>query len=111
MTHETPLTRTLEQLVHTAAEAPDDPWTMRVLASAVTDLERAAGASLGATEHDPLVVLHRRLGRVHGLLVVAPGTASPDLVKAHLRALRGQGPTPVSVPVGDPARLTLAHAC
>lgn len=111
MTHETPLMSLLEQLVHTTAEAPGDPWTMRALASVVADLERAAGAGLGPTEHDSLVMLQRRMGRAHRLLVADPGAASLERVRLHLQALRQEAPAPGIVPAGDPAGPTLAHAC
>ncbi len=111
MSDETPLMSALDKLAHAAAEAPETRWMTTVLATAVADLERAARASLGTTEHDPLVVLHRRLGRAHRLLVAAPGTASPALVEAHLQALRRPAPTPVAEPADDQAGPALAHAC
>lgn len=111
MSDETPLMSALDQLADAAAEAPATRWTATVLARAVADLERAARASLGTTEHDPLVVLHRRLGRAHRRLVAAPGTASPALVEAHLQALRCPGPTPAANPANDHAGPALAHAC
>ncbi len=111
MSNETPLMSALDQLAHAAAEAPDTRWTTTVLATAVADLERAAGASLGAAEHDPLVVLHRRLGRAHRMLVAAHGTASLELVWTHLQALRCPTRTLGAVPADDQAGPALAHAC
>lgn len=108
MSHEATLMSALDQLVHAANEAPDTRWTTTVLATAVTDLERVAGASLGAAEHDPLVVLQRRLGRVHRRLAADPGSASPVVVRAHLLALRRPAHTPAPVITGGSV---LAHAC
>ena len=103
MPHETTLMSVLDQLAHAAAEAPETPWTTAVLATAVAALEQAAGASLGATEHDPPVVLHRRLTRAHRLLAAEPGAASPELVQAHLQALQRPAPSPGPVPADDQA--------
>lgn len=88
-------TTALERLAHAAAEAVDDGWTIVALAAAVTDLERVAVAELGPAEHDPLVVMQRRLGRVHRLLAAAePGDLRVEVVRAHLLALSGAAPAP-----------------
>lgn len=110
MTTEPTLQNALDQLMHAAAEAPDTRWTARVLASAVVDLERAAGAGLGAADQDPLVVLHRRLGRAHRLLAVARSNVDLDAVRAHLQALHQPAGTARAEPADDAAP-ALAHAC
>lgn len=102
------LARALDALAHSAADAPDDRWTLAALARAVAELEHAAGAGLGGTEHDPLVVLQRRLGRVHGRLLRAPAPLDPQVVLDHLRALGVPTPEPAAAPVtpervGEPA--------
>ncbi len=99
MTAHPSLAQALDELVQAAAEATDDRWTLAALARAVTELEGAAGASLGGTEHDQLVVLQRRLGRVHGQLLCASTTMDPAIVLSHLRALRAPAPEPASGPV------------
>ncbi len=111
MSDQTTLMGALDQLAHAAAEAPETRWTTTVLATAVADLEHAARASLGAAEHDPLVMLHRRLGRAHRLLAAEPGSLSLELVRAHLQALRRPAHTPRPVPADDPSGPALAHAC
>ena len=113
MADETTLQGVLDQLVHAAAEAPPTCWARAVLASAVTDLEQVAGASLGAADQDSMVMLQRRLGRVHRLLTGAPGSpGSPGAsrIRAHLEALRCP-PTTASALVSDvPHEPALAHA-
>lgn len=109
MSNTTTLASALEELVHAAAEAPDSAAVTTVLATAVVDLERASGASLGPVGRESLVVLQRRLGRVHRLLLDTPGTTSPDRVRAHLRALCRPAPAPASP--APHAQLALAAAC
>lgn len=101
----------LDELVHAAAEASETQWSRSVLATAVAELEHAAGASLGAAESDSFVLLHRRLGRAHGLLTAAPGAATCDMVRRHLQALGGPARTSAPAPADDRSRLALAHAC
>lgn len=103
MAEETTLAGALDRLAQAAAEAPDDRWTVTVLAAAVRDLEHAAGAGLGAVECDPLVVLQRRLGRVHRLLVAQPGATAVEVVLAHLGALAGAPPAPHTVGMDEQA--------
>lgn len=111
MSDKASLITVLDQLAHAAAEAPDTRWTTTVLAAAVLDLECAAGASLGVAECDPLVVLQRRIGRVHRLLATAPGATNPERVQAHLRALRHPAPAPRGALVRGPAAVALVQAC
>lgn len=111
MSDEPTLRSALDQLTHAATNAPGTCWTTTVLATAVVDLERAANASLGAADADPLVVLHRRLGRAPRLLAAEPGSLSLDLVRAHLRALRLPGRTPHPVTADEQSGPALAHAC
>lgn len=110
MTHEI-LTNALDQLADAAASAPENSRTTTVLAMAVMDLERAANASLGTADGDPLVVLHRRLGRAHRLLAAESGALSLALVRTHLQALRRPTRTPSPVTAGEPFEPVLAHAC
>ena len=110
MADETTLQGVLDQLVHAAAEAPPTCWARAVLASAVTDLEQVAGASLGAADQDSMVMLQRRLGRVHRLLTGAPGSPGASRIRAHLEAL-GCPPTTASALVSDvPHEPALARA-
>lgn len=109
MAENTTLAAALAQLAHAAAEAPDTRWTVTALAAAVTDLEHAAGASLGATEHDPLVVLQRRLGRAHRLLTATPATTA-EVVQAHLQALHHPATPPRTTLVGEQGYAALARS-
>lgn len=82
------LSASLDELAHAAAEAPDTWWTRAVLARAVRELETAADASLGDCEHEPLVMLQRRLGRVHGrLLVTVTPALGPGKIETYVDAL------------------------
>ena len=81
------LTRALDQLVDCAAHPQDAGRTSTVLAAAVVDLERAAGCALGPAGADPLVVLQRRLGRVHRLLLAVPDRVDAARVRTYVDAL------------------------
>ena len=81
------LTRALDELVRAAADAQDDSWTAAVLAAAVVDLEGAIGSGLGPAAGDPLVVLQRRLGRVHRLALAAPHRVDVLGLRSHLHSL------------------------
>jgi hypothetical protein len=72
----------LDGLAAAAAQAHDDARTRAVLAVVVQRLEDAAGAELGATDGDPLVVLQRRFGRAHARLA-AHDTAHVDADLLH----------------------------
>lgn len=111
MSDEASVMNVLDQLAHAAAEAPDTRWTTTVLAAAVLDLECAAGASLGVAECDPLVVLQRRIGRVHRLLATAPSATNYERVQSHLRALRHPAAEPRSAPREGPATVDWTRAC
>ena len=76
------LSGALVALAAAAEQARDDVRTRAVLAAVVERLEHAAGADLGDTAVDPLVVLQRRFGRAHALLARRLGTAvEPDLLR------------------------------
>lgn len=107
----TTLSRALDELGDVAAQAADDAPTRAALARTVGLLELAAGAALGPAEHDPLVVLQRRLGRASQRLSVGAraGDLRAEQVRAHAAALRcpvpaqrrpGGAPRPVGVPAG-----------
>ncbi len=90
------LTTSLDGLAAAAEQARDDARTRAVLAVVVQRLEDAAGAWLGDTGGDPLVVLQRRFGRAHGLLLERrTGDADADLLHGLARALQPQ-------PAGEP---------
>ena len=91
----TGLSHALDELGEVAAQAGDDAPTRAALARAVEQLEQAAGADLGSTTCDPLVVLQRRLGRaaqrLDGLTAADASAAaglSAEQVRAHAAALR-----------------------
>jgi hypothetical protein len=84
----THLATALEELAQAAASTQDAARTTSLLAAAVVDLEGAAGAGLGAAADDPLVLLQRRLGRVHRLLLDAPAGVDAARVGRHVDALR-----------------------
>lgn len=65
-----------EQLAHALAGA-DSALSREVVCDVVTRLEQSAGASLGATDHDALVLLQRRAARAISLLDRA-GSVPPD---------------------------------
>ena len=100
------LMRALDELVHAAAHPRDDDRTATVLAAAVVELESAADAPLGPSGGDPLVLLQRRLGRLHRLLLAAPGTVDAARVQSYLDALRCG---PVERPVGGCPELPLSR--
>ena len=81
------LQRALDELVHAAADLKDTGRAVAVLAAAVVDLESATGSGLGPADADPLVLLQRRLGRLHRLLLAAPGRVAPARLRTHLAAL------------------------
>ncbi len=82
------LSRALDELVHAAADPEDTGRATVVLAAAVADLERATGDGLGPSTADPLVVLQRRLGRLHRLLLAGPGRVDAARVRSYADALR-----------------------
>lgn len=107
----TSLSSALDELTEVAARAVDDAPTRAALARSVELLEQAAGAGLGPTGCDPLVVLQRRLGRAAQRLSVGAraGDLRAEQVRAHAAALRcpvpaqrrpGGAPRPVGVPAG-----------
>jgi hypothetical protein len=99
------LAAALDGLAAAAGQAGDDARTRAVLAVVVERLEDAAGAGLGDTCGEPLVVLQRRFGRAHARLAARPaGRLDPDLLSDLARALRpepagGRRGAPRSVPV------------
>jgi hypothetical protein len=96
MSH-TQLAEALDALAQAAANPCGDGRTATVLAAAVGELESAADASLGPSGADPLVLLQRRLGRVHRLLLAVPGKVDAARVQCYLDALRcGPVPRPVA---------------
>ena len=101
------LTRALDELAQAAAHPCGDARTATVLAAAVVELESAADAPLGPSGADPLVLLQRRLGRVHRLVLAAPGKVDAARVQSYLEALRC-GPLPL--PVSRCAELPLCRA-
>lgn len=86
MTTDQTLRHAWTELAAAAADAEDDAPALAALSSVVRALERAAGASLGPTDDEGLVVLQRRFGRAHRRL--DPATVSLDPVQQHLAALR-----------------------
>lgn len=63
-----PLARNaLDRLAHAVAEA-DSALAREVACDVITRLEQSAGASLGATDHDSLVLLQRRAARALEIL-------------------------------------------
>ena len=82
----TDLDDVLQVLAAAAAHAPDDDCTRAVLAVVVQRLEDAAGAWLGETDGDPLVVLQRRFGRAHARLV-EDGRRDTEVALLHALAL------------------------
>lgn len=119
MTYATPSRRdlsvSLNKLAQTAADATETRWTLSVLARVVRELETAAGANaeLGDTEQEPLVVLQRRLGRVHRLLLAGSTTQTPAAVQAQTNALADH-PLPwdqaMTGPAGERTETTFATA-
>ena len=87
------LVTALDELAQAAASTRDAARTT-ILAAAVVDLEHAAGAGLGAADDDPLVLLQRRLARVHRLLLDAPADIDAARVRRHADALRHPLPHP-----------------
>ena len=79
----------LDEMAHLLAEAGDE-LTRTVAASAVATLEGLAGAPLGPTEGDPVLLLARRYARAHRRVlagaVLPPGGVA--LLRAHRDALR-----------------------
>ena len=85
----------LDGLAAAAEQARDDARTRAVLAVVVQRLEDAAGAELGTTDGDPLVVLQRRFGRAHAQLAAhRTADVDADLLHGLARALRPE-------PAGD----------
>jgi hypothetical protein len=76
------LASALHGLAAAAGRACDDTRSRAVLAVLVQRLEDAAGAGLGDTSGDPLVVLQRRFGRAHAHLAVR-GAADVDAALLH----------------------------
>jgi hypothetical protein len=86
----------LDGLATAAGQALDDARTRAVLAVVVQRLEDAAGACLGDTHGDPLVVLQRRFGRAHARLTAhRAAEVDADLLHGLARALL---PEPAGVP-------------
>ena len=86
---QTDLARALDDLAHAAADAQDTGRATAVLAAAVVHLERIAEAGLGPTGGEPLVLLQRRVGRLHRLLLAAPERVDAARVQAYVDALLG----------------------
>jgi hypothetical protein len=84
----TDLATALDELAQVAATTQDAARATTALAAAVVDLETAAGAGLGVAAGDPLVLLQRRLGRVHRLLLDAPAGVDAADIGRHVDALR-----------------------
>jgi len=109
----------LDELARAAAAGDhDDPLSRQALAAAVQYVEGAVGAELGRVEFDPLVLLQRRLARVHRLLLATPaggsavggsaaGVSAAEL-RAHAAALRNPGAALLSACATLPVPLTPA---
>ena len=103
------LATALDGLAAAAHQARDDAPTRAVLAVVVHRLEDAAGAGLGDTDGDPLVVLQRRLGRAHGLLLERGACAvDGDLLRGLARALEPAATVAARPPVRTASAPVLA---
>ena len=79
----------LDGLAAAAGQACDDARTRAVLAVVVQRLEDAAGAELGDTTGEALVVLQRRFGRAHARLAQrGAGPVDADLLHGLAMALQ-----------------------
>ena len=79
----------LDTLAAAAEQTRDDAPGRAVLAVVVQRLEDAAGAWLGDTDDDALVVLQRRFGRAHARLARdRTGGVDADLLHGLAQALR-----------------------
>ena len=101
----------LDGLAAAAEQSTDDACTRAVLAVVVQRLEDAAGAGLGGTTGDPLVVLQRRFGRAHAQLA-GDDTAQvdADLLLGLARALRPE-PAVARQPSARPAPTAALAGC
>lgn len=85
----TALADRLDRLAERAATSPHDEGGRAWLAPVVQELELRAGAPLGGTGTDPVVVLQRRLDRARRLLLTAEHPARTQTVASGPQA----GPT------------------
>lgn len=86
MTNDAAAEAALHELAELVAAAGHDEPVRRALAAVVLEMERVAGAALGDTDGEPVVVLQRRFGRAH--LRVEAGALRLDQVREHLAALQ-----------------------
>lgn len=81
----------MSDLAQVAAEVPDTAEARWVLGCVLARLEQLAGVDLGPTSVDPLVVLQRRLGRVHGILTRRGPVPEAEELLASVARLRRAG--------------------